>query len=136
MGPSAIIGFGFQRGFQLLEGMCADADLDIRSSDSAEIGGDEVLLAEMHEVRAEVDRLAPIVVDDELAAMHRAESDCSLDLTLHDAMGFVFDAELNQLDTAREQPGKPVGVGDDGVEGIEADQGGARPGSIRTRDRS
>ena len=33
------------------------------------VGADEIALAEMHEVRAKIDRFTPIVVDDELAAM-------------------------------------------------------------------
>ena len=52
--------------------MGADAELDAGGFDGAEIGAGKVLLAEMHEVRAEADRFAPIVVDDELAAMRRS----------------------------------------------------------------
>ncbi len=48
-----IVGLGFQSDLQLLEAMRADADLDVGGPDGAEIGGSEILLAEMHEIRAE-----------------------------------------------------------------------------------
>jgi hypothetical protein len=35
---------------------------------------------------------------------------------------------LRELDAVREKPGEPLGVGNDGIEGIEADQGGQGPG--------
>ena len=53
--------------------MGADAELDAGSFDGAEVGAGKVSLAEMHEVRAEADRFAPIVVNDELAAMRRMQ---------------------------------------------------------------
>ena len=75
-----------------------------------------------------VDGLAPIIVDHELAVMHRAEPHGPFDLSLHHAARLVLDAQLHQSDATREQAGEPIGVGNDGIEGIEADQGGIRPG--------
>ncbi len=68
-----IVGCGGKRPVQLLGAMRADADLHARGPDGGEVGGGQVLLAEMHEAGAEFDRRAPIVVDHQLAAIVRAE---------------------------------------------------------------
>ena len=64
----------------------ADADPDAGGSDRAEIGAREVSLAEMHEVGAKLDRLAPIIVDDKLAAMGRRNLKRARDLGLDRAV--------------------------------------------------
>ena len=60
--------------------MGADAELEACGFDGGEIGARQILLAEMHEVGAEIDRLTPIVVDDELAAVGRHNFECSRNL--------------------------------------------------------
>src|SRR5262245_6040744 len=81
----------------------------------------------MNETRAGIDRLAPIVVDHELAAMCCAKSNCVLDLSAKNFGSFILDAELHELDAGGHKPGKPLGVGNDGIEGIETEHVAPEP---------
>jgi outer membrane protein assembly factor BamB len=71
---------GRKRIVELIQAVGADAELDAGSFDGAEVGAGKVSLAEMHEVRAEADRFAPIVVDDELTAVRRIKFERLRDL--------------------------------------------------------
>ena len=48
--------------------MGRNADLDACAADGRDIGRIEIALAEMDEIAAELDRRAPIIVDDKLRA--------------------------------------------------------------------
>ena len=62
--------------------MRADAELDACGFDRGDVGAGEVALAEMYVVGAKIDRLSPIVVDDELAVMGRRKFERSRNLGL------------------------------------------------------
>src|SRR5262249_46641470 len=99
--------------------MSADAQLDPRGLDGAEVRAGEVSLAEMHEFGAEIDGLAPIVIDHELAAKRFGGRERTLDLGRDRVRGRVLDAKLNEPCALVGDAGNPGGIGQDGVERIE-----------------
>jgi hypothetical protein len=50
-----------------------------------------------------------------------AKSNCVLDLSAKNFGSLILDAELHELDASGHKPGKPLGVGNDGIERIEAE---------------
>ena len=99
--------------------MRADADPDACGFDRGDVGADEIALAEMHEAGAKIDRLTPIVVDDELAAMGRRKFEGSRNLGLDRKRRHILDAKLDELRALARDAGDPGGVGKDGIERIE-----------------
>jgi hypothetical protein len=74
--------------------MRADSEPDAVGPDGCKIGGGQVLLAKVEVIGTEFDRLAPVVVDDQLAAMLRAYLQAFGDLVA-DALGRrIFEAQL------------------------------------------
>jgi hypothetical protein len=88
-----------------------DAGLDAGAPDSAEVGAGEVSLAEMHEVRAEADRFAPIVVDHKLAAKRQCNFERLRDLGLDRGRWRIRDAQLDEPSALARNAGDPAGVG-------------------------
>ena len=109
--------------------MGADADLHVCGSDGGKVRFRQILLAEMDEARARVDRFAPIVVDHELATMRGAERDCFFDLGADNGFRPILQAKLHQPDAVRQKTGEPVRIGEDRIKRIEADHGRARTGT-------
>jgi hypothetical protein len=69
--------------------------------------------------------------------MHCAKSSCVLDLSADNFASLILDAKLHKLDAETQKPGEPLSVGDDGIEGIEAEHNAperARP--VKKRGRS
>src|SRR5262245_44792931 len=108
--------------------MRADADLEPRRSDRGKFGSRQILLAEMDEVRALIDRLPPIVVDHQLASMRGAKPNRRFNLGADDASRLVLDSELHQPEPKGQETGEPIRIGEDGIERIEADQSGRATG--------
>ena len=73
----------------------------------------------MHEVRAEADRLTPVIVDDELTAMRRRKFERLRDLGLDRGGRRILDAKLDELCALACEPRDPGGVGKYGIERIE-----------------
>src|SRR5439155_638163 len=115
---SHIVGVGRERGVELFSAVGADAELDARGSDGVEVGADKVALAEMHEIRAEADRFAPIVVDYELTAMRRSNFERLRDLCLDCGGRRILDAKLNELCALARELRDPGGVGKDRIKRI------------------
>jgi hypothetical protein len=65
----------------------------------------------------------PVVINHELATTRCAKSNCVLDLSAKNFGSLILDAELHELDAGGHKPGKPLRVGNDGIEGIEAEHG-------------
>ena len=63
--------------------MRGNAEAHAGGLDGGDIGGGEILLTEMHIVGTGVDRLAPVVVDDELAAVAARDRKAFIDLPAH-----------------------------------------------------
>src|SRR5438445_12043401 len=92
-----------------------------------EVGGLQILLAEMNEVATFLDRQAPMVVDDELAVVLGAQGLCLADLRAQLGLIHGLDAKLNQLDAEQHQPFDPGSALDNQVEGIELHEKTALP---------
>jgi len=75
--------------------MGADPKSESGSLDGGKIGLSQIVLAEMHEVRARCDGFAPIVVDDELAVLRSTELHCFGDLHSDASSIGVLDAKLD-----------------------------------------
>src|SRR5262245_15362544 len=73
----------------------------------------------MHEVGAEADRFAPIVVDDELAAMRRSNFERFRDLSFDRLRRRFLNAQLDKSCAFAREPRNPGGVRKDGIERIE-----------------
>ncbi len=102
-----------------------------------QVGGGEVLLAQVHEVGAGVERLAPVVVDDELAAVAPAGVHRHCDLAGDHLGRRVLDPELDGPDAQRQETGEPGRVRNDRVEHVEAlepDQLAHRRYSLRSKN--
>ena len=90
-----------------------------------EIGGSQVLLTKVDVVGAGGDGFAPVVVDDQLAAV--ADADVQRLENLAADLGFarVLEPELNRPHAQRHQPPHPADVRHDRIEDIEARRHGA-----------
>lgn len=115
-----------ERRVELLFAMGADADLETCTPDGGKIGVRQVLLAEMHQTCSSLDGLAPIVVDDQLAAMISAERESPFDLGANDVFARLLDPQLHELDALRQKAREPGGVGNDWVERVETEHVGGQ----------
>ncbi len=87
--------------------------------DGGEIGGGQILLAQMDVVGAQLERLAPVVVDDQLAAVAPAQLEAVGDF-LANALGRgILEAQLDGADAEGNQPLEPGEVRDDRIEQVE-----------------
>lgn len=107
--------------------MGAESELQPGGTDGAEIGLGKILLAQMDEVAALLDRQTPKVVDDQLAAMGRADRFGNADLVSDILVASFLDPELHQLDAERHQAFDPSGAVDDEVERVERHEKTAFP---------
>ena len=80
----------------------------------------QVLLAQMDVVGAERQRLLPVVVDDQLAAVPGAHLHARADLAAHPLGRRILEAQLDRLHAERHQALEPGEIGHDRVEDIEA----------------
>ena len=104
-----IVGFGGKRRLQLVSRLWVlTPSLILAVLMAREIGACQILLAEMHEARAGVDGLLPIVVDHELAAMGTAERAPLSHLCALTPARLVLDAKLHQSDAVRQAGGRAM----------------------------
>src|SRR6476646_1227249 len=99
--------------------MRADTEFDAGRFDGVEVRDGEVSLTEMWEVGTEIDRLAPIVVDHELAAMGRCGGERLCDLGFDRVRWGTFDAKLNELCALASDASNRGGIGKNGIKRIE-----------------
>ena len=95
--------------------MGRDPDPQPRPPDRGDVGAVKILLPQMDEIAAELDRLAPVVVDDQRCAMFAAQLAAERDLGHQRGAGPVLDADLDQPHPKGQQPAQPVGAVEHGV---------------------
>ena len=100
----------------------ADAELQARATNRLHVGIDEVLLAEMNPAAALVDRDLPVVVDDEIGTVTRADRLGLAHLAAQFGIRLILDAKLHELRAGRHQPCDPARIGNDGIERIDHGQ--------------
>ena len=105
------VAFGFVMG--------RNADPDAGAAQRRNIGPVEIALAEMDEIAAFVDREPPIIVDDELRPVLRADVPSCRNLRARRRLIPILRAQLHEPDALRQQAGQPSRVVDDEIEGIE-----------------
>src|SRR3954447_654002 len=94
---------------QALRGHGSRAPASARHADRRQIGFGQVLLAEMNEIAPLLDSEAPIIVDDELAAVARAGllGPANFGAKNRVVLALVFDPELDQSHAERDKPVDP-----------------------------
>ncbi len=105
--------------------MSADPDPDIGGADGGEVCALQILLAEMNEIGTKLDRLLPMIVDDENAPMPFCNEKRLLNLRRDVLEGRILDPQLNETRAAPGEPADPFRVWGDRIEGVEAKQFGA-----------
>ena len=127
-----VIGLCRQRDGKLFLAVGADAEARALAMDQGHVGTGQILLAEMDIVRAQLQRLAPVVVDDQLATGARADLEALGDLAANALGRRVLEAELDGAHAERHQPPEPGDIGHDRIEDVEA----VRPRRHQGRSRS
>jgi hypothetical protein len=111
-----VIGFGLQGRRQLGLIVCRYSKLDAREFDRLKIGISKVVLAEMYEVDAGIERNFPAVIENKLAVIFAANVEGASRLRRDFARRMVLDPELHELHAERHDALEPTDVGHDRVE--------------------
>jgi len=99
--------------------MGRDAKPHTGAADRGEISRIEIALAEMDERAARVDRLLPIIIDDELGAMAFAKRLGLLYFRADICIRLILDPQLHEPHTAGQKPGDPSRAVDDHIERVK-----------------
>lgn len=95
------------------------AELQPGTADGRQVSNCEILLAEMNEIAALIDRDLPVIIDDQLAVMASAHHFRPPDMLPQRRSTDILHPQLHQTYSDRHQKFDPVGAIDDQVKGIE-----------------
>src|SRR5664279_3808634 len=99
--------------------MCGYTEPHTGPAYRGKIRGVEIGLAKMDEIAARLDCVLPIIIDDELRAVPRAERFCLFYLSAEYCTRLILDPQLHKPYAARQEPRDPSRAVNDQIERIK-----------------